>query len=139
MRRLLTTALAAATTTLVTTLCAAAAPLPGVAPGAASLHLTRAHVSEGGRIVSAGHVHLDCPADASAPHPYAREACRDVRGAAGDLDRLPGTTFAFCADEPGTTVTVTADGVYEGRPVRWTRTYVDDCVRALATGQVFDF
>lgn len=137
MRRLLATTLAAATTTLVTTLCAAAAPLPGVAPGAASLHLSRVHEAEGRQIMSA--VRLDCPADAPATHPNAREACRDIRGAAGDLDRLPGQSTAFCAIEPGTTVTVTADGAYEGRPVHWTHTYADDCARMLATGKVFDF
>ncbi|MFD8014727.1 SSI family serine proteinase inhibitor [Streptomyces sp. NPDC058955] len=136
MRRLLATALAAATTAVVTTLCAAAAPLPGVAPGTASLHLTRVHASEGRQIMSG--VRLDCPAGASAAHPYAREACRDVRSAAGDLDRLPGRTFGYCSNEPGT-VTVTADGAYEGRPVHWTHTYADDCVRTLATGSVFDF
>ncbi|WP_329619139.1 SSI family serine proteinase inhibitor [Streptomyces sp. NBC_01255] len=85
-----------------------------------------------------GFVRLDCPGSEGHDHPLTREACRDLRTADGDLDRLPGQSTAVCSND-STAVTVTAHGTFRGREIRWERTYEDDCALMLATGPVFDF
>ena len=121
------TALAALTAT-------AAAPSP---TEGAHIWLTVTRTTIDG-ISYTGNLWLDCPGIEGAGRPYRESACTDLDAADGDLDALPGQDTAVCSNDVVRVVT-TVDGTYEGRSVRWERTYESECDLILATGRIFDF
>ncbi|MFI0829564.1 SSI family serine proteinase inhibitor [Streptomyces roseolus] len=121
------TALAALTAT-------AAAPSP---TEGAHIWLTVTRTTTDG-ISYTGNLWLDCLGIEDAGHPYRESACTDLDAADGDFDALPGQDTAVCSNDVVRVVT-TADGTYEGRSVRWERTYESERDLILATGQVFVF
>ncbi|MEV0319753.1 subtilase-type protease inhibitor [Streptomyces sp. NPDC050658] len=81
---------------------------------------------------------LKCEPEPSGHHPQAAEACADIEEAHGDFDRLPAES-GICTKQYAP-VTVSASGMYQGRPVGWQKTYDNACVMTHATGgHVFDF
>ncbi|SCF56643.1 SSI family serine proteinase inhibitor [Streptomyces sp. Ncost-T10-10d] len=82
-------------------------------------------------------VALFCPPAPDAHHPHAAAACAAIDRAEGDLDALPGSP-RLCV-EGYAPVTATATGTWDGRPVRWQRTFPDACVMDAVTGPVFRF
>jgi hypothetical protein len=71
-------------------------------------------------------------------HPNGAAACRDLGVASSDFDRLPGDPRGVCGAvyDP---VTVTANGIWEGKPVDFAKTYDNPCKLYLRTGPVFEF
>lgn len=68
-------------------------------------------------------------------HPHAAASCRDLTIARGDLDALPGDPHNCTLQYAP--VTATATGTWQGKPLRWQRTYPNDCVMDSETGPLF--
>ncbi|MFD3659507.1 SSI family serine proteinase inhibitor [Streptomyces sp. NPDC058659] len=117
---------------------APAASAVGLAESTGEAHVLLTATRMLGETEAIRFVCLDCPGSEGRNQPFAREACRDLRTADGDFDRLPGQSTAFCSND-STAVTVTAHGTFRGREVQWERTYENDCALMLATGPVFEF
>ncbi|WMX45669.1 subtilase-type protease inhibitor [Streptomyces roseicoloratus] len=86
-------------------------------------------------------VTLSCSPTPAGTHPAPEEACAELNAAGGDF----GQVMAISGDRPCTRewnpVTVTGDGVWQGRRVHWSATYGNDCeLRSrTAEGAVFAF
>ncbi|WP_380284113.1 SSI family serine proteinase inhibitor [Kitasatospora purpeofusca] len=111
-------------------------PVPAAQAPEAVLRLTVAH----GTTPTSGTPHvaaLDCPPDATTTHPDPVTACRLLDSVNGDLDQLD-VNPGVCNDlyDP---YTVTAKGVYRGRPLSFQHTYGNQCVLLRTTGAFFDF
>jgi len=72
-------------------------------------------------------------------HPKAAEACADVAKAGGDLAQMPANAKPQACFMIYAPVTVTAQGKWQGQPVRFTKKYPNTCVMHDKTGSVFDF
>jgi hypothetical protein len=72
-------------------------------------------------------------------HPKAAEACADVAKAGGDLAQMPAGANPQACFMIYAPVTVTAQGKWQGQPVRFTKKYPNTCVMHDKTGSVFDF
>ncbi|WP_308368401.1 SSI family serine proteinase inhibitor [Streptomyces sp. ISL-36] len=86
-------------------------------------------------------VTLDCAPLPGGSHPSPAAACAELAAAGGDLGLLtaiPGNRPCTREWDP---VTVTADGVWEGRRISWSATYGNACeMRSrVAEGAVFSF
>ncbi|MET8508782.1 subtilase-type protease inhibitor [Streptomyces sp. NPDC004787] len=82
-------------------------------------------------------VTLSCSPHASGTHPNAKEACTELRRVNGDLDALqpePGVMCPMYFDP----ITVTVNGVWEGRTVSYERTFGNACVKNTY-GSLFAF
>ncbi|NGN68667.1 protease inhibitor [Streptomyces sp. A7024] len=116
-------------------LAAPAAPAqqpPAPAPEHGGLLLT---VSGAGNTWIRG-VLLNCPSGIG-NHPAGPHACAALERAAGDPDRLAPEPRP-CSREYDP-VTATAYGTWQGRAVRWERTYANSCELDVRTGPVFRF
>jgi hypothetical protein len=83
-------------------------------------------------------VTLQCE-PAGGTHPKAAEACADVAKAGGDLAQMPANTNPRACFMIYAPVTVTAQGKWQGQPVRFTEKFPNSCVMRDKTGSVFDF
>ena len=72
-------------------------------------------------------------------HPKAEEACADVSKAGGNLAQMPAAAKPQACFMIYAPVTVTAQGKWQGQPVRFTKKYPNTCVMHDKTGSVFDF
>jgi hypothetical protein len=72
-------------------------------------------------------------------HPKAAEACADVAKAGGNLAQMPAGAAPRACFMIYAPVTVTAQGKWQGQPVRFTKKYPNTCVMHDKTGSVFDF
>ncbi|MGW4165265.1 subtilase-type protease inhibitor [Streptomyces sp. NPDC004788] len=122
---------------------AAPASTPGLyAPTALVLTLGKGERPATATVVRA--VTLSCSPTPSGTHPAPVEACRELNQAEGDFARLGGVTVTSrhlpCTRE-WDPVTVTGDGVWEGKRVRWSARYGNSCELRAATGEgtVFAF
>ncbi|WP_328321234.1 subtilase-type protease inhibitor [Streptomyces sp. NBC_00388] len=133
---------------------AAAACVTGIAgtahAGTASIYAPTALVLTIGRgdeaastVVRA--VTLNCAPRPQGTHPDSAAACAELKAVDGDLS-LIGTTTATSPVEPQCSflwapVTVTADGVWQGRRISWRATYGNACQMdaALSESSVFNF
>ncbi|MFB9907012.1 subtilase-type protease inhibitor [Allokutzneria oryzae] len=70
-------------------------------------------------------------------HPFARQACRDLKRSDGDFRRLPGDPRHSGCPRDYWPVTVTARGFWKGRPIAFKHTYGNDCTRNAESGPVF--
>lgn len=74
----------------------------------------------------------------SGNHPLKDDACAEIAGAGGDLDKLPGRqTFAACA-KIYLPVLARAVGTAQGKSVAYKRTFPNRCEMGNATGSVFE-
>ncbi|MGQ0467640.1 MAG: SSI family serine proteinase inhibitor [Sporichthyaceae bacterium] len=74
----------------------------------------------------------------SGTHPKKDDACVEIASSGGDLEKLPGRqTFAACA-KIFLPVSVRADGLAEGKPVAYKKTFPNRCELGVATGSVFE-
>ncbi|MCX2180930.1 subtilase-type protease inhibitor [Streptomyces sp. SKN60] len=118
------------------------ATTPGLyAPTALVLTVGQGEHRSSATIVRA--VTLACSPTPSGTHPAPVEACRELTEAKGDFTRLgtdSGSRHRPCTRE-WEPVTVTGDGVWQGKRVRWTATYGNGCELRAATGEgtVFAF
>ncbi|MFJ3900271.1 subtilase-type protease inhibitor [Streptomyces sp. NPDC090025] len=88
-------------------------------------------------------VTLSCTPTATGTHPNPAAACSELASVGGDLARL--TAAAPSGGRPCTRewqpVTMTGDGVWQGKRVRWSATYGNACEMHAKTagGAVFGF
>jgi hypothetical protein len=79
---------------------------------------------------------LDCDDHSGGSHPAPAEACAALTEAGGDLDRLKGQPDTVCLAHYDP-VTATAEGTWQGIPVKWSRTFGNSCHLRTGTGPVF--
>lgn len=86
-------------------------------------------------------VTLACSPTPSGTHPAPVEACRELTEANGDFSHLGSESRHRPCTREWEPVTVTGDGVWQGKRVRWTATYGNGCELRAATGEgtVFAF
>ncbi|RII14284.1 Subtilisin inhibitor-like protein 5 [Streptomyces sp. YIM 130001] len=80
---------------------------------------------------------LHCDPEPGGGHPQAAEACAALGEAHGDPGALPGEP-RVCTKEYDP-VTVTAEGTYDSKPVKWTKTFPNACSMHAASDPVFTF
>jgi subtilisin inhibitor-like len=88
-----------------------------------------------GRVLAS--VVLECDPDGGS-HPDPAAACGALRASGGDFRTLRARKGVMC---PMIYAPVTAEaaGRWEGRPVRWVRSYANRCAAGTASGGVFGF
>ncbi|MEV5824337.1 SSI family serine proteinase inhibitor [Spirillospora sp. NPDC052242] len=69
-------------------------------------------------------------------HPDAMRACADLAESGGRFEHEPDGRMCTAIHSP---VAVRAEGTWRGRPVRFRKTYPNDCVMRSRTGMVFAF
>ncbi|MEV5017817.1 protease inhibitor [Streptomyces sp. NPDC053780] len=122
----------------------AGASLASPAPAPASLYAPSALVLTVGHGESAATtsplraVTLTCAPTASGTHPAAGAACAELRHAGGDFDALSAADGVMCTREYAP-VTVTVDGVWQGRRLSYERTFANECVKNAGSASVFTF
>ncbi|MTE19484.1 protease inhibitor protein [Streptomyces sp. TRM43335] len=82
---------------------------------------------------------LRCSPAPGGDHPAPERACAELRAVDGEFASLvetDGDRFCPMVWDP---VTVTADGVWDGRRVSYSHTFANSCVMADATDRVFAF
>lgn len=104
-------------------------PVPG---GRSSLTLSLSVAGEPARTVS-----IRCDQEYG-EHPALTTACGMIRKVGGDLSRLTYDIDMIC-EEDYLPHTVQAQGTWEGRPVRFAKTYDNRCEMTALTGPVFSF
>ncbi|MER5888252.1 SSI family serine proteinase inhibitor [Streptomyces sp. NPDC001941] len=78
---------------------------------------------------------LRCP-DGKGGHPHAKEACKELKAAEGDITRIkPRDGVCPMIYRP---VTAMAYGVWNGRRAVFAKTFPNECVMKTATRSVFD-
>ncbi|MEU0005162.1 protease inhibitor [Streptomyces sp. NPDC006314] len=120
----------------------AAVAAPGAAPSSlyapSALVLTTGHGNDAATATPERAVTLACAPGASGTHPAAAQACAELRGANGDFDALKAQDGVWCTKvyDP---VTVTVQGVWQGKRVSYERTFGNTCVKDAIAGSVFAF
>ncbi|MEU1226618.1 SSI family serine proteinase inhibitor [Streptomyces sp. NPDC005828] len=118
---------------------AEAAPASLYAPSALVLTLGEGTHPATGTVVRA--VTLTCAPIPSGSHPAPEAACRELDFAGGDFTSLTGLREGHPCTREWNPVTITGDGVWQGRRVTWSATYGNPCeLRArTADSAVFAF
>jgi Subtilisin inhibitor-like len=106
---------------------AAAAPLPSTLTLTATTDGHAPHVVE-----------LTCDPVAG-NHPDAELACYQLAQVDGDIATMPGTEAHIFCPMIFQPITVTADGLWRGRPVTFQDKYTNSCERDNKTGNLFRF
>ncbi|GAA4960834.1 hypothetical protein GCM10025331_60070 [Actinoplanes utahensis] len=107
-------------------LAAALSLVPGPAVADSSLTLT----------YQAKAVKLTCDPSGGG-HPKADQACATLRGSGGNPARLEaGDSLCMMLYQP---VTARVKGTWQGKRVKWERTYGNSCEMTRATGVLFQF
>ncbi|MEW2398808.1 protease inhibitor [Streptomyces sp. NPDC046862] len=83
-------------------------------------------------------VTLTCAPTSSGTHPAAADACAEIRAAGGDFGALADRGGAACTKQYDP-VTVTVEGVWQGRRVAHERTFSNECVKNSSGSVVFSF
>ncbi|WP_432096790.1 subtilase-type protease inhibitor [Streptomyces sp. bgisy100] len=114
-----------------------AQPLSLFAPSAMVLTIGKGEDPQTATVERA--VTLRCAPTARGDHPDPRAACSELRGVNGKPGLLvkndPGRVCPFIHDP----VTVTAEGVWQGRRMSYSATFSNSCVMKGKTTQLFDF
>ncbi|MFJ3696147.1 subtilase-type protease inhibitor [Streptomyces sp. NPDC090052] len=86
-------------------------------------------------------VTLSCAPQPQGTHPASKAACAELKAVDGDLGVLGATPSDRECSFLWAPVTVTADGVWQGRRVAWRATYGNACQMdaALSGSSVFNF
>jgi hypothetical protein len=139
-------ALAAATTL---TLVAAPAVTAGAAqsgaqdtqslypPSALVLTITAGDDARNGTVLRA--VTLGCTPTASGTHPDAAAACAELRATEAGFDAITARGSSGVCTKQWDPVTVTADGVWNGKRVSYEHTFGNSCTKSYGSGVVFAF
>ncbi|WP_377267252.1 subtilase-type protease inhibitor [Peterkaempfera sp. SMS 1(5)a] len=88
-----------------------------------------------GRVLAS--VVLECDPDGGS-HPDPAAACGALRRSGGDFRALRARQGVMCPMIYAP-VTAEATGQWDGRPVRWVRSYANRCAAAAESGGVFGF
>ncbi|MFK0222917.1 subtilase-type protease inhibitor [Streptomyces vinaceus] len=85
-------------------------------------------------------VTLSCAPTPMGTHPASKSACAQLRSTAAAFDRLVRPAGLMECSMEWTPVTITADGVWQGKRVAWHYTFSNACeMRASLAGPVFAF
>ncbi|OLT38155.1 hypothetical protein BJF79_05300 [Actinomadura sp. CNU-125] len=98
-----------------------------------SLRLTLKHPGRETTGPRTATLHCDPP---GGRHPEAMRACADLAESGGAIAHEPDGRMCTAIHSP---VTVRAEGTWRERPVRFRKTYPNDCVMRSRTGMVFAF
>ncbi|GGZ72185.1 subtilase-type protease inhibitor [Streptomyces subrutilus] len=107
------------------------------APSALVLSLTAGGDADTGTVVRA--VTLVCAPTPGGTHPARTAACRELRGSGGELDALTAPAADAACTREWNPMTVTADGVWQGRRLSYTYTFGNPCILRSTEGALFDF
>ncbi|MEU2116331.1 SSI family serine proteinase inhibitor [Streptomyces sp. NPDC016459] len=118
---------------------AQAAPASLYAPSALVLTIGEGEDPASASVTRA--VTLTCAPTPSGSHPAPEEACAELEAADGDFTSLTDSEDGNPCTREWNPVTITGDGVWQGRRVTWSATYGNPCeLRArTADGAVFAF
>jgi len=81
---------------------------------------------------------LNCDPD-SGTHPRAKAACESLRSAKGDFAALGQNHASAPCPLVLRPVVASAGGTWQGKPVKFTREFGNECEAAAKLGPVFDF
>ncbi|MEV6654849.1 subtilase-type protease inhibitor [Streptomyces sp. NPDC051219] len=86
-------------------------------------------------------VTLSCAPTPSGTHPLPESACAELTAVVGNFTQLTAGPSNVRCTRIWDPVTVTSDGVWQGKRVRWSATYGNPCemVGTMAGGTVFSF
>ncbi|MEV4334480.1 subtilase-type protease inhibitor [Streptomyces sp. NPDC049597] len=107
------------------------------APSALVLTLTAGDDALNGSVLRA--VTLTCMPTAAGTHPAAREACAELRAGGARFESIVAADSGVMCTRQWDPVTVTADGVWNGRRVAFAHTFGNSCLKDGADGVVFRF
>ncbi|MDF5756474.1 SSI family serine proteinase inhibitor [Spongiactinospora sp. TRM90649] len=85
------------------------------------------------------HVYLVCSPVRGTSHPYAWSACNQLERAEGNIEDIRAITPWFGCTRQYRPVTVTANGWWDGRYIRYQRTFDNSCSMRARTGSIFRF
>lgn len=117
---------------------AGAAPAGGeglYAPSVLVVSVTDGDDADGGTVLRA--VTLTCAPRPGGTHPAPAAACAELRANAPQLDALAEPRSDAACTREWNPVTVTADGVWQGRRLSYSYTYSNPCGLRHSTGTVF--
>lgn len=84
-------------------------------------------------------VTLVCAPTPSGTHPRPAAACADLRANAEELDAVAAPAAGTACTREWNPVTVTADGVWQGRRLSYSHTFANPCGLRHTTGALFGF
>ncbi|MCY0932440.1 subtilase-type protease inhibitor [Streptomyces sp. H27-H1] len=135
---ILAAAVAACVTAAVGSTAAQAQPAGLYAPSALVLSIGAGDSAEVATVERA--VTLSCSPRPSGTHPAPRAACSQLRGTDAAFEELVRPAAREQCSVEWAPVTVTADGVWQGRRLSWQHTFTNAChLHASTTGAVFSF
>ncbi|MEU6315430.1 subtilase-type protease inhibitor [Streptomyces sp. NPDC047014] len=107
------------------------------APSALVLTVTAGPDAATGTVLRA--VTLACAPKPGGTHPSPAAACREVRAAGAKLDPLAAPASRAACTREWNPMTVTADGVWQGKRVQYSYTFGNPCGLRNTTGILFHF
>jgi hypothetical protein len=107
------------------------------APSALALTVTAGDDAATGTVLRA--VTLGCTPTATGTHPDPEAACAELRAADGRFDAVTTRDSGVMCTKEWEPVTVTADGVWNGKRVSYSHTFGNACVQGSSSGTVFAF
>ncbi|GGX09985.1 subtilase-type protease inhibitor [Streptomyces chryseus] len=136
-----------AATALALTGAATATPAHAEPAGTTSLYAPSAIVltvgtgEEAGTATVARAVTLSCAPTSNGTHPSPEAACAELRAAGGEFSGLVDTSPQRICTREWDPVVITAQGVWQGKPVSWSTTFGNTCLMeaGLAEGALFAF
>ncbi|MEU9081963.1 SSI family serine proteinase inhibitor [Streptomyces sp. NPDC048357] len=107
------------------------------APSALVLGVTAGQDAGSGTVLRA--VTLACSPTPGGTHPNPVAACAELRANGSRLDALAAPAADAVCTREWNPMTVTADGVWQGRRLNYTYTFANPCGFRNTTGVLFDF
>ncbi|WP_030759689.1 subtilase-type protease inhibitor [Streptomyces sp. NRRL F-2664] len=107
------------------------------APSALVLSVTAGPDTETGTVLRA--VTLVCAPKPGGTHPNPATACRELRAADAQLDPLAAPAADAVCTREWNPMTVTADGVWQGRRLSYSYTFANPCGLRNTTSALFTF
>ncbi|MBT2481780.1 subtilase-type protease inhibitor [Streptomyces sp. ISL-94] len=107
------------------------------APSALVLGVTAGEDAATGTVVRA--VTLVCAPTPGGTHPNPAAACAELRASAAELDELAAPGAGAACTREWNPVTVTADGVWQGRRLSYSYTFANPCGLRHTAGTLFNF
>ncbi|KOU43326.1 alkaline protease inhibitor [Streptomyces sp. WM6373] len=107
------------------------------APSSLVLSVTAGPDADTGTVLRA--VTLVCAPRPGGTHPNPAAACRELRAAGSQLDPLAAPAADAVCTREWDPMTVTADGVWQGRRLNYTYTFANPCGLRNTAGALFGF
>lgn len=107
------------------------------APSALVLGVTAGDSAATGTVLRA--VTLTCAPTAGGTHPDAVGACAELHSTRAELDSVTTRGSRAVCSKEWNPVTVTAEGVWEGKRYSYVHTFGNPCAKNSGSGTIFDF